>query len=46
MASSKPSTSAITGCSMSAMARGVKAPAMMRRTRVCRGGSLNTRLVV
>ena len=46
MASSRPSTSATTGRSMSAMARGVKAPAMIRRTRVCSGGSLKTRLVV
>ena len=46
MRSSRPSTSAATGASMSAIARGVKAPAMMRRTRVCSGGSLNTRLVV
>jgi hypothetical protein len=46
MASMRPSTSRVTGRSMSAIARGVKAPAMMRRTRVCSGGSLNTRLVV
>ena len=31
---------------MPAMARGVSAPAISRRTRLCRGGSLNTRLVV
>ena len=41
-----PSTSSVTGRSMSAMERGVKAPAMILRTRVCSGGSLNTRLVV
>ena len=46
MASSRPSTSATTGCSMSAMARGVKAAGDDRRTRVCSGGSLKTRLVV
>ena len=31
---------------MSAMARRVSAPMMSLRTRVCSGGSLNTRLVV
>lgn len=31
---------------MPAMARGLSAPAISRRTRVCSGGSLNTRLVV
>src|SRR5215468_5253623 len=34
MASMRPSTNWVTGASMSARARGVKAPAMSRRTRV------------
>ncbi len=46
IASSRPSTSATMGASMSAMARGVSAPAMILRTRVCSGGSLKMRLVV
>jgi hypothetical protein len=33
-------------CGIAASARGVKAAASSLRTRVCSGGSLNTRLVV
>ena len=44
--SSNPSTKAASPACMPAMARGVSAPAINRRTRLCRGGSLNTRLVV
>ncbi len=40
------STSRATSPSMRAMAFWLSAPMRMRRTRVCSGGSLNTRLVV
>ena len=46
ISSSRRSTSFATSASMRAMARWLSAPMMMRRTRVCSGGSLNTRLVV
>ncbi len=44
--SSKLSTSRIRSGSISAIARGDNAPMIKRRTRVCAGGSLKTRLVV
>ena len=44
--SSRLSTRSIRRCSIAAMWRGVSAPAISRRTRVCSGGSLKTRLVV
>jgi hypothetical protein len=44
--SSNRSTSRVTSDSMRAIAFWLTAPMMMRRTRVCSGGSLNTRLVV
>ena len=46
MRSSSPSTSATTPASMRAMACWLSAPTSSRRTRVCSGGSLNTRLLV
>ena len=46
MRSSKRSTSATSPLSISAIARADNAPRMARRTWVCSGGSLNTRLVV
>ena len=44
--SSSVSTRSTRRASIAAMWRGVSAPAIRRRTRVCSGGSLKTRLVV
>jgi hypothetical protein len=46
ISSSSASTRRVTCASMRAIARWLTAPMIRRRTRVCRGGSLNTRLVV
>ena len=46
MRSSRPSTSVTRPASMRAIARWLSAPMSSRRTRVCSGGSLKTRLVV
>ena len=46
IASSSRSTRATSDGSIPPMARGVSAPMISRRTRVCSGGSLKTRLVV
>ena len=46
IASSSAPTSRASPPSSAVMWRGVSAAAMSRRTRVCNGGSLNTRLVV
>ena len=46
IASSSPSTSVSSPGSIAAMWRCDSAPRISRRTRVCSGGSLNTRLVV